>query len=662
MDPKNAVEIRNVTKWFKIEKKTDRIPIIGKFKSGKEESIVLDNISLNIRKGDVLGIVGRNGCGKSTLLKIIARIMDPNSGTVEISGRIASILELGMGFHPDMSGRENIYLKGELYGFGRREIDAKLNDIIEYSGIGKYIDNPVRTYSSGMTGRLAFSIMVNVDADVLLVDEILSVGDVTFAAKAKEHFKRLAKSGRTVIFVSHNVNAIEQMCNRAIWLEEGVVLRDGPAKKVVAEYQREMSESLELVSELAKEGNADAQYTLGMMYKDGSKTGLDVRAHMEWIKKAADQGHTLAQVEYADVLYRKGGEEDKSNAIALYNSAAKKGNNDARLRIATLACGDSRNDTRLELLKIFRSLAERGTAFDEFRYADLISKTARTPSDRERAFEEYLKAANHGHAEAMFLVATMFRDGNGTSRNPDSCVEYLTRAGNMGHLRSIILLADMYDTGKLIKMDESIAFSWYLKAAILGDAKSQFQVATMYQDGIGTDVNPIEAERWFSAFYHSGMSNFLVWAADSMRYVHVDSNFDSGEMYAKAAELGNIHAMTTLGKMFMDGNGTSPDLEKAKAYLERAAVPWGHQRTALADYYYRGLGGENGYPLAAELYKSTAANGDATSMYRLAIMYRDGKGVGPDRDMYVRFLRSAASRGNRDAMALANSERIKFRT
>jgi ABC-2 type transport system ATP-binding protein len=184
----NAIELRNVNKSFTIVKKNGKKLI-------KEKKIhnVLNNITFDVPYGTVLGIIGRNGCGKSTLLSIIARIIEPDSGTVKINGKIASILELGMGFHSDLSGRDNIYLKGELYGFSKKIIDSKVEQIINYSELGEYIDNPVRTYSSGMVGRLAFSIMVNVDADIVLVDEVLSTGDVACAMKAEEHGKRMSK-------------------------------------------------------------------------------------------------------------------------------------------------------------------------------------------------------------------------------------------------------------------------------------------------------------------------------------------------------------------------------------------------------------------------------------------------------------------------------------
>ena len=203
MDPKNAIEIKNVKKSFKIEVR-DYEKDNTKSSKVSTKSItnpVLKDVSFNIERGEIVGILGRNGSGKSTLLSIISKILEPDSGSIELSGKVATILELNMGFNADLSGRENIYLKSELYGIPRKETDKKIDSIIEYSGIGKYIDSPIRTYSSGMTGRLAFSVLINVDADILIVDEVLSTGDASFSAKAVEHFKNLVKRGKTVLVV-----------------------------------------------------------------------------------------------------------------------------------------------------------------------------------------------------------------------------------------------------------------------------------------------------------------------------------------------------------------------------------------------------------------------------------------------------------------------------
>lgn len=197
-----------------------------------EERDVLRSISFEVGKGEAVGIIGENGCGKSTLLKLMSRIMFPDKGSLSIKGRVSALIELGAGFHPDMSGRENIYTNAAIFGLNKAEIDARLQDIIDFSELGEYIDNPVRTYSSGMYMRLAFSVAINVDADVLLVDEILAVGDAAFQAKCFNRMRQIKASGTTIVIVSHSLGQIEQICDRTIWICDGVMREMGLPRDV----------------------------------------------------------------------------------------------------------------------------------------------------------------------------------------------------------------------------------------------------------------------------------------------------------------------------------------------------------------------------------------------------------------------------------------------
>src|SRR5208337_1864272 len=181
----------------------------------------LKDVSFEVEQGEVIGIIGRNGAGKSTLLKILSRITSPTEGTVELHGRVGSLLEVGTGFHPELTGRENIYLSGSILGMKRREIDAKLDDIVKFSEIEKFLDTPVKRYSSGMYVRLAFAVAAHLEPEILLVDEVLSVGDASFQKKCLGKMGDVAREGRTVLFVSHNMNAIASLCNKAIFLSEG---------------------------------------------------------------------------------------------------------------------------------------------------------------------------------------------------------------------------------------------------------------------------------------------------------------------------------------------------------------------------------------------------------------------------------------------------------
>lgn len=234
-----VIKVSHVDKNFKVyfdKANTIKERILFWNRNRHEERKVLKDINLEIKKGETVALVGVNGSGKSTLLKLMTQIIYPNKGKVETKGKLVSLLELGAGFHPDFSGRENIYFNAAIFGLSRKEIDRRLNDIIEFSELGSYIDNPVRTYSSGMYMRLAFSIAINVDAEILLIDEILAVGDQHFQDRCYEKMTELKAEGKTMVFVTHSMSAVKKYCDRAVWLYEGKVRMDGPTKDVVEEY------------------------------------------------------------------------------------------------------------------------------------------------------------------------------------------------------------------------------------------------------------------------------------------------------------------------------------------------------------------------------------------------------------------------------------------
>ena len=198
----------------------------------------LDDVSFDIRKGETVGLIGRNGAGKSTMLKILARITTPTRGVALIRGRVGSMLEVGTGFHPELTGRENVYLNGSILGMSKKEIDAKFDEIVEFSEIGEFLDTPVKRYSSGMYVKLAFSIAASLDTDVLLLDEVLAVGDAAFRKKSLARMKEIAASGRTILFVSHSMGNIRDICSRCLWFDHGRVRMDGPTAEVAAAYEK----------------------------------------------------------------------------------------------------------------------------------------------------------------------------------------------------------------------------------------------------------------------------------------------------------------------------------------------------------------------------------------------------------------------------------------
>ena len=243
MNKENAIEVRNMTKYFKVEydkAHTLKERLLSFGKSNREVHTVLKNINLDIKKGETVCLIGTNGSGKSTLLKLMTKIIYPNEGTIETHGKLTSLLELGAGFHQDFTGRENIYFNAAVFGLTKAEIEKRVDDIIEFSELGEFIDNPVRTYSSGMYMRLAFSIAINVDAEILLIDEILAVGDQHFQDKCFDKLKELRDSDKTIVIVSHSLDTVKDLCTRAVWIYKGEFKLDGDPTYVIDEYLKQV--------------------------------------------------------------------------------------------------------------------------------------------------------------------------------------------------------------------------------------------------------------------------------------------------------------------------------------------------------------------------------------------------------------------------------------
>jgi lipopolysaccharide transport system ATP-binding protein len=239
----------------------------------RKEIWALRDVSLEIEEGEVVGLIGRNGAGKSTLLKLLTRITTPTAGTAELRGRVGSLLEVGTGFHPELTGRENIFLNGSILGMKRREINTKLSEIVEFAGVGEFLDTPVKRYSSGMHVRLAFSVAAHLEPEILLVDEVLAVGDAEFQKRCLGRMEDLNSSGRTIVFVSHNMQTISQLCDRAVLLDHGRVAADGRSSEVVAQYLQEHSGTSAVIvwSDVEAPGDAIARLrSVRVVRRDGS--------------------------------------------------------------------------------------------------------------------------------------------------------------------------------------------------------------------------------------------------------------------------------------------------------------------------------------------------------------------------------------------------------
>ena len=278
MKPENAIEVKNITKKFKVyldKGHTLKEKTLFRNRRKYEERNVLNGISFEVKKGEAVGLIGHNGCGKSTTLKLLTKIMYPDSGTIEMKGRVSSLIELGAGFHPDMSGRDNIYTNASIFGLTKKEIDARLDDIIAFSELEEFIDNPVRTYSSGMYMRLAFSVAINVDADILLIDEILAVGDAAFQAKCFNKLREIKSHGTTIVIVSHSMSQIEQICNRSIWIHDGLIKEEGKPRIVDPHYMEYMSEKAAGCNMKKVEGDKKRELEIEKVKKEKKKVTVE---------------------------------------------------------------------------------------------------------------------------------------------------------------------------------------------------------------------------------------------------------------------------------------------------------------------------------------------------------------------------------------------------
>ncbi|MGD9996124.1 MAG: ABC transporter ATP-binding protein [Ilumatobacteraceae bacterium] len=292
-----ALEVDHVTKSFRLHhEKANSLKelIAGKGRNRYDEFTALNDVTFDVKEGEVFGVIGENGSGKSTLLKCMAGILQPNSGTVRVHKRMSALLELGAGFHPELSGRDNVFLNAAILGMARREIAARFDDIVEFSGLQSFIDAPVKTYSSGMYVRLAFAVAINVDPRLLIIDEILAVGDVSFQQRCLEKFVEFRNEGRTIVLVTHAMNTVRDMCDRAVWLTHGVVTGEGDPAELVEAYTETMLGDRERRSDGSiRRGSGEVQnVAIELFVGDGStpvkrfRTGDDVtlRLHYRAIK------------------------------------------------------------------------------------------------------------------------------------------------------------------------------------------------------------------------------------------------------------------------------------------------------------------------------------------------------------------------------------------
>ena len=292
-----AISVEHVEKMYKLyDKPTDRLKeSLGLTRKKKyKEHYALHDVNFQVNKGETVGIIGTNGSGKSTILKIITGVLNPNAGEVKVNGRISALLELGAGFNMEYTGIENVYLNGTMIGFTREEIDAKLNDILEFADIGDFVYQPVKTYSSGMFVRLAFAVAINIDPEILIVDEALSVGDVFFQAKCYHKFEEFKKLGKTILFVSHDLGSIGKYCDRVVLLNQGVKLNEGKPKEMIDIYKKLLVNQYvdDDETEKEQENESDNENTLeeSGIWKDMTTSNPDIVEYGNGLANIIDYG------------------------------------------------------------------------------------------------------------------------------------------------------------------------------------------------------------------------------------------------------------------------------------------------------------------------------------------------------------------------------------
>ncbi|WP_421752655.1 polysaccharide ABC transporter ATP-binding protein [Croceimicrobium sp.] len=277
---KKALEIQGISKQYRI--------------AGKEHFLALDNINLDLEQGEVLGLIGANGAGKSTLLKILSRITAPTKGQIKVHGKMASLLEVGTGFHPELSGRENIHLNGSILGMSRASIKARFDEIVEFAGVSRFLDMPVKRYSSGMFVRLAFSVAAHLDSDILLIDEVLAVGDADFQKKCLARMEDISKAqARSIVFVSHNMGAINSLCDRVAWINQGILQATGAPNEMIEQYLgglEQLNADSNPAERTDREGDGRARFQrIEVKAKDGSKllkSGESLLLNLAWESSA----------------------------------------------------------------------------------------------------------------------------------------------------------------------------------------------------------------------------------------------------------------------------------------------------------------------------------------------------------------------------------------
>lgn len=646
MDPRNAIEAHSISKQFVVRSTTK---YGGLAKSGVKQ--VLNDLSLEVKKGEMLGVVGRNGSGKSTLLKILSGIMRPDAGSLEINGSVAGILELGMGFQPELSGRDNIYIKCEMYGFNDKEIDSFIDEIINFSELREVIDDPLRTYSSGMVAKLAFSVLIHTKCDVLIVDEILSVGDLGFNSKCKKIFEKMKKDGKTIILASHNMSTLEMMCDRIAWLDLGKVREIGDVLHTSYSFQNDLMYSYSTVLQSAESGDVLSQNRLGVMFRDGIGVQVDLEQAKYWFDKAAKAGHNESRLSLAEILLNEGHLE---SALNLYRILMESGDIVATGRYMAISGGE--NIVEKQLLTEVRSLAEQGNLRAMKLYADMLFKGTASVRDVKESNAWLEKCTALGDAQSSYELGMRYCDGVGVERDSVKAINYLSKAAEGGIIHAYMNLADIHRRGIGVPINRSEAIKYYSQAAKAGYPDAMKQLGLIYAEGPEAEHNKSLSSEWMHLYsmqqlliaekmladiYRSMIdkecrSDCIRWYEEASKFglvsatvelancykdgicVEADSS-KAFELYSSVVDSHSVPSMLELIRMLQRGDGCDRDPVRAYETAVKAVVHGiGRARLQLAEAYLRGIGTTPDCDKARELYRLQSEYGDplATLMYK----------------------------------------------
>ncbi|MBE6525237.1 MAG: ATP-binding cassette domain-containing protein [Thermoplasmata archaeon] len=617
MDSHNSIEIRNLHKEYRIisqdRKIPYRIPILPK----KRTNVVFDNLNLSVKKGEVLGVIGRNGSGKTTLLKLITKIVQPDSGTVETDGHVVSILELNLGFDPELSGYDNIFLICELHGMKKERVQGICDSIVRYSKLGDYIYNPVKTYSSGMRTRLSYAILTNINADIYLFDVGVGGGDVVFSNKIYGFIKRLTKSNKTVIICTHSLRSIENFCDRVVWIDNSKISMEGKPWEVCPIYKYQSIYSSDSVEAMGDADYPHALYNLALTDRDEGR----MDNYKEKIRRASIFDNPEALIKKADYIYAKG---DVSEAEHFYRMASNHRNQEAYRKYGMIR-GNINKEIE-SLISFYEKAAESGDPEIIFNYASLLDKIGIGDSDAEKAFSLYMIAYENGNTDACYNIAEMYMSGKGTFKSASESIKMYTIAATAGHMKSQIKLGKIYGKGLIVKRDLQQSLKWYLMSAEQGDAESQHIVARMYHDGLGTDINPEESKKWYARYVRNSLSDEYLIAVNKSELSKTDHGFDFESATKHIEDTRNSKVIRNINK---------------------AAKSHKTELRKLADNYFYGNGVEIDYSKAFELYQQAASEGSADAMYSLAMMYKNNIFVQYDEVQYKQLIKDAASKGHK---------------